>query len=130
MEIKIADIEAIGAFAALAQPTRLEVFRLLVAAEPEGLPAGDIARACAAPHNTMSAHLAVLARAGLVRSERRGRSIVYRASVERAQELTRFLLEDCCNGRPDLCAAPNETKGDVPACAPEATRQAAREKMS
>ena len=61
------------ALAALAQPTRLETFRLLVRREPEGLPAGDIARDLAVPHNTMSSHLNVLSRAGLVRSERNGR---------------------------------------------------------
>ncbi len=64
------------ALAALAQSTRLEVFRLLVRHEPVGLPAGDIAKAAAVPHNTMSSHLAILTRAGLVTSERRSRSIV------------------------------------------------------
>lgn len=98
------DLSAIAAFAALAQPTRLDVFRRLVKAEPDGLPAGDIARQCAAPHNTMSAHLAVLERAQLVSSERRGRSIIYRARLERLRAVTMFLLEDCCGGRPEICA--------------------------
>ena len=72
---------AILALAALAQPTRLDVFRLLVKHEPEGMPAGDIAQELAVPHNTMSSHLSILARAALVSSERHGRSIVYRANL-------------------------------------------------
>jgi ArsR family transcriptional regulator, arsenate/arsenite/antimonite-responsive transcriptional repressor len=96
--------QAILAFAALAQSTRLGVFRLLVKHEPEGLPAGEIARAIAVPQNTMSAHLAVLARAGLVMSERRSRSIIYRADLATLQSLTSFMVEDCCGGRGELCA--------------------------
>ena len=96
--------QTILALAALAQPTRLETFRLLVRREPEGLPAGDIARDLAVPHNTMSSHLNVLSRAGLVRSERRSRSIIYRADLERFRAVATFLLKDCCGGRPDVCA--------------------------
>lgn len=96
--------EAILALAALAQSTRLEVFRLLVKHEPEGLAAGDVAKTLAVPQNTMSSHLAILARAGLVSAERRSRSIIYRADLSRFQALTAFLLEDCCGGRADLCA--------------------------
>ncbi|WP_046867803.1 ArsR/SmtB family transcription factor [Microvirga massiliensis] len=92
------------ALAALAQPTRLETFRLLVRHEPEGLPAGEIARGLAVPHNTMSSHLNVLARAGLVRSERRSRSILYRADLGRFREAVTFLLRDCCGGHPEVCA--------------------------
>jgi DNA-binding transcriptional ArsR family regulator len=95
--------EAITALAALAQQTRLETFRLLVRREPDGLPAGDVARLMAVPQNTMSAHLAILARAGLVRGERRSRSIVYRADLARVRALVTFLLKDCCDGRPELC---------------------------
>ena len=96
--------EAIAALAALAQQTRLEAFRLLVRREPDGLAAGDVARLMAVPQNTMSAHLAVLARCGLVRGERRSRSIVYRADLARIRALVAFLLKDCCEGRPELCA--------------------------
>jgi DNA-binding transcriptional ArsR family regulator len=96
--------QVILSFAALAQPTRLEVFRLLVRHEPEGLAAGDIAKALAVPQNTMSSHLAILARAGLVNSERRSRSILYRADLARVGGVVQFLLEDCCAGRADLCA--------------------------
>lgn len=95
--------QAILALAALAQTTRLAVFKLLVRHEPEGLAAGDIAKALAVPQNTMSAHLAVLARAGLVVSERRSRSIIYRADLQAFAGLTSFMVEDCCGGRAELC---------------------------
>jgi ArsR family transcriptional regulator len=95
---------AILALAALAQPTRLTAFRRLVAREPEGLAAGVLAAELAVPANTMSAHLATLARAGLVRGGRRGRAIVYRADLSRLGDLLCFLLKDCCGGRPDVCA--------------------------
>jgi DNA-binding transcriptional ArsR family regulator len=95
--------QAILALAALAQATRLAVFRLLVRHEPEGLPAGDVAKALAVPQNTMSAHLSVLARAGLVMSERRSRSIIYRADLQAYAALTSFMVEDCCGGRAELC---------------------------
>ncbi|MGP0059408.1 MAG: ArsR/SmtB family transcription factor [Beijerinckiaceae bacterium] len=92
------------ALAALAQSTRLDVFRLLVKHEPDGLPAGDLARALAVPHNTMSSHLAILSRAGLVDGERRSRSIIYRANLDCFRAMTVFLVKDCCGGRPELCA--------------------------
>ena len=98
------DIEAIAALAALAQTTRLDTFRLLVTREPDGVPAGELARLMAVPQNTMSAHLSILARAGLVSSERHSRSIIYRADLARLRELTLFLLKDCCGGRPEVCA--------------------------
>lgn len=94
--------DAQQAFAAFSQSTRLECFRLLVRHEPGGLPAGQIAQALAVPQNTMSAHLGVLARAGLVRAERRGRSIVYRADLEGLRGLMLFLLKDCCGGTVDV----------------------------
>ena len=95
---------ALIALAALSQSTRLETFRLLVAREPDGLPAGEIARLIDIPQNTMSAHLAILARAGLVRGDRHSRSIIYHAQIDVVRELVLFLLKDCCNGRADLCA--------------------------
>jgi DNA-binding transcriptional ArsR family regulator len=94
----------IEVLAALAQATRLDVFRLLVRHEPEGLPAGELARELATPHNTMSSHLAILSRAGLVRGERHSRSIVYRASLDRLREVMTYLVKDCCGGRAELCA--------------------------
>jgi DNA-binding transcriptional ArsR family regulator len=94
---------SILALAALAQSTRLEAFRLLVRHEPGGLPAGEISNPLAIPANTLSSHLGVLTRAGLIRSERRSRSIIYRADLDRFRGLVLFLLKDCCEGRADLC---------------------------
>ena len=94
---------AISALNALAQSTRLNTFRLLVRHEPNGLAAGDIARQLDVPQNTMSAHLGILARAGIVRSERRSRSIIYRADLDGLRALTLFLVKDCCAGSPELC---------------------------
>ncbi len=94
---------ALAALAALGQPTRLEIFRLLIRREPEGLAAGAIAEAVGAPHNTLSTHLAILARTGLVKGARDGRSIVYRADIEGMRDLISFLVDDCCDGRPELC---------------------------
>ena len=96
--------QAILALAALAQSTRLSVFRLLVKHEPDGLAAGEIARAIAVPQNTLSAHLAILARAGLVMSARKSRSIIYRADLAAFQKLTSFMVEDCCGGHAEQCA--------------------------
>lgn len=113
---------AILALAALAQPTRLDVFRLLAKAEPEGLAAGDIAKELAVPHNTMSTHLSILTRAALVSPQRHGRSIVYRANLTTLQSMTLFLLQDCCGGEPSLCASLIESI--KPCCPPskEVTR--------
>ncbi|NBJ12824.1 ArsR/SmtB family transcription factor [Microvirga arsenatis] len=110
---------AILALAALAQSTRLHVFRLLVKHEPEGLPAGDIARELGIPHNTMSSHLGILSRAGLVRSERRSRSIIYRADLARFREVATFLLQDCCGGHPDVCTPILDVL--TPCCPPKET---------
>jgi ArsR family transcriptional regulator len=96
-------VQAIACLAALAQPTRLETFRLLTSREPEGIPAGEIARLLEVPQNTMSSHLAILARAGLVRGDRHSRSIIYHADLQRFQQVMLFLVKDCCNGRPDVC---------------------------
>lgn len=97
---------AIPALAALAQGTRLDVFRLLVRHEPGGLPAGEIARKLGVPHNTMSAHLGQLSRSGLIRSTRQGRSIIYRADLAAVRRLVAFLLENCCGGASEACVAP------------------------
>ncbi len=95
---------AVVFFSALAQATRLQVFRLLIENEPEGLPAGEIARRMAVPHNTMSTHLAILTRAGLITPERQSRSIIYRARLDAVRELAGYLVRDCCGGRPEICA--------------------------
>ncbi len=98
------NIDIINALSALAQPTRLDTFRLLVNREPEGVPAGELARLVEVPQNTMSAHLAILSRAGLILGERHSRSIIYRANLDRFRDMMLFLLKDCCGGRADLCA--------------------------
>ncbi len=95
---------AIVALGALAQGTRLDTFKLLVRHEPDGLAAGEVARRLDVPQNTMSAHLGVLSRAGLVRAERRSRSIVYRADLDGLRVLMLFLVNDCCAGNAELCA--------------------------
>ena len=95
---------AIHCLSALAQPTRLDVFRLLVKQEPDGLPAGEIARRLDVPHNTMSTHLGILSRAGLITVVRHSRSMIYRVELASVRELVLFLLRDCCNGQPELCA--------------------------
>lgn len=95
---------AIAALGALAQGTRLDVFRLLVRHEPDGLAAGEVAKMLGVPQNTMSVHLATLARAGLIRSERRSRVINYRVELDRLKALTLFLVKDCCGGNAELCA--------------------------
>jgi ArsR family transcriptional regulator len=95
--------DTITVMAALAQRTRLETVRLLVRHEPDGLPAGEIARELAVPQNTMSAHLAILSRAGLVAAQRNSRSIVYRVELGRLRDMMVFLVSDCCAGRAELC---------------------------
>lgn len=94
---------AISTLGALAQGTRLDAFRLLVRHEPEGLAAGEVAKALDVPQNTMSVHLATLARAGLVWSERRSRIINYRADLDQLKALTLFLVKDCCGSKAELC---------------------------
>jgi DNA-binding transcriptional ArsR family regulator len=108
--------QAVLALDALAQATRLQAFRILVQYEPEGLPAGELARLLEVPQNTLSAHLAVLARADLVTSERHSRSIVYRANLAAFQKVALFLLQDCCGGRPEICAPVIESL--KPCCPP------------
>jgi len=95
---------ALTAFGALSQKTRLDVFRLLINAGPEGMSAGDIGEALGVRQNTMSANLSVLLQAGLVRNEREGRSIRYFADLDGTKELLTFLMADCCGGHPELCA--------------------------
>lgn len=95
--------QALSALSALGQSTRLEIFRLLMRHEPTGLAAGAIAAQIGCPQNTLSSHISVLARAGLVSGTREGRSINYRADVEGMRGLLGFLVTDCCGGHPELC---------------------------
>ncbi len=96
--------QALDALAALAHETRLDVFRLLVQAAPEGVAAGEIADRLGVLQNTMSTHLGVLARASLIRRERDGRVIRYRADFDGMQMLLTYLLQDCCRGTQSICA--------------------------
>lgn len=96
--------DAAETFSALSQETRLAVLRLLIEAGEEGAPAGDIARHFGTPQNTMSTNLAILARAGLVTARREGRSVFYAADYAGLRGLIAFLLQDCCKGRPEVCA--------------------------
>jgi ArsR family transcriptional regulator, arsenate/arsenite/antimonite-responsive transcriptional repressor len=95
----------IQALAALAQDTRMTAFRKLIAAYPDSIGAGDIARGCKVPQNTMSTHLAILTRAGLLRVERAGRQMNYQADLDGFRALVVYLAKECCDGRSDLCAS-------------------------
>jgi DNA-binding transcriptional ArsR family regulator len=96
--------DAVKRLSALAQDARIEVFRLLVKAGPEGLPAGEIARALGTAANTTSAQLLILSNAGLIRARRDGRSIIYSVDFAAMSALLIFLTEDCCGGRAEVCA--------------------------
>jgi DNA-binding transcriptional ArsR family regulator len=102
----MASTRVIDGLRALAQSTRLTAMRQLLAAHPNNLSAGEIARRCRVPHNTMSTHLGILMRAGLADVERDGRVMNYRANVRGIQALLTFLVQDCWNGRTDLCFDP------------------------
>ncbi len=95
---------AVASLSALAHEGRLSAFRLLVQAGPDGLAAGEIARRLEILPNTLSTSLNVLSHAGLVRSRRDGRSIIYTADYEAMRALLAFLMEDCCAGKPEICA--------------------------
>lgn len=92
----------IATLAALAQPIRLETFRLLVKHEPNGLPAGQVGRHVGVPQSTLSMNFAVLLRAGLVTSKRAGRTFIYRANMVRLRALILFLVQNCCGSSAEL----------------------------
>ena len=96
--------DALLALNALAQDVRLDVFRLLVRVGPEGLLAGEIARELSVSKSTLSFHLKELVHGSLIEAERRGREIVYRLREDGVRRLFAYLMEDCCQGRPELCA--------------------------
>ncbi|MDO8434518.1 MAG: metalloregulator ArsR/SmtB family transcription factor [Candidatus Binatus sp.] len=112
----------VAALGALAQDTRLEIFRLLVQKGPAGLPAGEIGERLRQPPPTLSFHLNQLRFAGLVTSRRESRSIIYRANFKAMNELLAYLTSNCCEGRPELCA-PNSF---VPLAAVKVPSAAAR----
>ncbi len=94
---------AVEALSALAHESRLSIFRMLVRAGKEGVAAGEIARKLDILPNTLSSSLALLVQAGLIRSRREGRSIIYTADYERMRKLLGYLMEDCCNGNAEIC---------------------------
>lgn len=98
------DRTALTAFAGLSQETRLQIVRLLVRAGPEGLPAGEIGVAIGASSSRLSFHLAHLEQARLVTSRREGRFVIYAAAYPVLSDLVAFLMRDCCDGRPEICA--------------------------
>ncbi len=103
--------QAVISLTALAQESRLRVFRLPVPAGEEGLPAGEIAERLSIPAATLTFHLKELSHAGLVESRREGRSIIYSLRVAGMRELLTFLARDCCQGQPELCGSPCGEKG-------------------
>lgn len=102
--MKLDEVQALDAFAALSQQTRLQMVRALVVAGPEGMAAGAVGEAVGASSSNASFHLAHLERAGLVVSRRVARSILYSADFEALSGLVEFLMRDCCQGRPEICA--------------------------
>lgn len=117
--------EALAAFHALAQDTRLAALRLLIQAGPNGISAGEIAAQLGVQPSTLSTHLAILERAGLAVSRRDARHIFYAAQYEGLRRLIAFLMEDCCQGRPEICGGLPPLAGCGPAaCAPAAKPKA------
>ncbi len=112
-------MHALEAFQALSQETRLGALRLLVQAGPNGLAAGMIAERLAVQPSTLSTHLGILERAGLVASRRASRSIIYAAQYEGLRKLIAFMMEDCCQGRAEICGGLVEIAACGPACAPK-----------
>ena len=113
MEMKAAS----SAMSALGHEGRLAIFRLLVRAGPEGVRAGSIAEAMGAPGSTLSANLNVLSHAGLIESRREGRSIIYTARYDRMRDVLALLLDDCCNGNPEICRPLMELATRATCCA-------------
>jgi len=101
--------QAIDAFSALAHETRLTVFRLLIKEGEQGLSAGVIAQQLMVQPSTLTAHLHILRRSGLIQSTRQKQKILYSANIQGTRNLIRFLTRECCEGRPELCAELSES---------------------
>ncbi|UVT17084.1 MAG: helix-turn-helix transcriptional regulator [Nitrospira sp.] len=117
--------EAVAAFDALSQETRLRVFRLLVEHGRDGAPAGTLSETLGIPHNTLSFHLSHMSHAGLVQSRREGRSIIYRANFEFFTDLIRYMVKDCC--RMEFASIREDKKRgcsviEMPSCCPPVTK--------
>ncbi|MBO0134134.1 ArsR/SmtB family transcription factor [Agrobacterium burrii] len=109
--------QALGAFAALSQETRLQIVRILVVAGPDGMAAGALAEKVEVSPSNISFHLKELEHSGLIAAQRQSRSIIYTANYESLGGLVRFLMEDCCSGHPEICAPAAEVAA---CCAPTA----------
>lgn len=114
--MKIDETQALDAFGALSQATRLQMVRTLVVAGPAGMAAGAVGEAVGASSSSASFHLSHLERAGLVQSRREARSIIYSANYEGLSGLVEFLMRDCCQGHPEVCAPAARTAAAC--CAP------------
>lgn len=121
---------ALDALQALANGSRLRIFRTLMRHEPDGLVAGVLGDQMGMRHTTLSNHLAVLSRAGLICGTREGRFIRYRACVEGMQALLGFLLKDCCQGHPEECVQVRASETSQAMCDCEAEVPAAPRKRS
>lgn len=108
----------VTSLSALAHGGRLDIFRLLVKAGPDGVPAGEIARSLQVMPNALSANLKVLSHAGLIGSRREGRSIIYTADYGAMSGVLGFLMEDCCSGAPEICAPLAEVLARTACCTP------------
>ncbi|MEP3115229.1 metalloregulator ArsR/SmtB family transcription factor [Nisaea sp.] len=95
--------DAISALGALAQESRLQVYRRLMKAGPEGISAGDLAEQVGVSRSSLSFHVAQLERAGLVQARRQHRNIFYSVEIDAMRQLLAFLTQNCCNGNPDIC---------------------------
>lgn len=102
---------AVDMLAALAQGTRFKTFRILMRAGPDGMPAGEIADALAVPQNSLSSHLKIMTTAGLITCRRDGRSLLYAVSIDATNDLIGYLVNDCCNGHPEICQITTTGKG-------------------
>jgi ArsR family transcriptional regulator len=118
--------QAISGFAALAQETRLRAVRLLVRAGREGVPAGEVAEEMGVSPSNISFHLKELERAGLIVARREARQIFYAADYDGLSGLIRFLMEDCCQGRAEVCAPVLA----APCCAPLRTTRSRRKERA
>ena len=106
--------DAVSGFAALSHPVRLALFRTLCEAAPERISAGDLAHGFDVPPSTMTGHLQALERAGLIKAERRSRFMLYSINPDGTRRLVRYLIEDCCQRRPELTDAETDA-GDTQA---------------
>ncbi len=115
--------DAVTALAALAQEHRLAVFRMLVRAGPEGMSAGAISDKLSLPASSMSFHLSHLNRSGLITQRREGRSLIYAADFDRMNALLAYLVEDCCQGKPEVCAPMAEAVSRAACCTPATAKR-------